>query len=362
MPATTVPPVPHYEPAPETKEEFDYADVPIIDFSKVHTPEGRAELMPQVRDAMHTYGFMRVVNHGLSQAQNDRIIDIADVPFTQVSEEEQRQLVAKVREGDWKGYKPRQYWHIDNGVRDQIEHYGVIRPAFGQQHPKALQPFLPEVRAFMEFCHFDILHPILRLLALGLELPEETFVNQNHYDAEGMTFFRFMKYYPRTDEDEAQTKNVWLKGHTDSGVLTILWNQPVVSLQIMCPDGKWRYVKYIPNSIIINTGDTIEMLSGGHYKATIHRVVQPPVDQRDHTRLGVIYFAYGDDDVRVVPHKESPLLQRVGIKRKVPDENAPTIKQWRTIRISSYGNSETTKKEDGTEEQVLSGVLVKHFN
>ena len=56
--------------------------------------------------------------------------------------------------------------------------------------------------------------------------------------------------YPRTEEDEVQTKNVWLKGHTDSGVLTILWSQPVVGLQIMCPDGKWRYVRYIPNSVV----------------------------------------------------------------------------------------------------------------
>ena len=47
----------------------DYADVPIIDFSKAYTPEGWAELMPQVRDAMHTYGFMRVINHGLTQEQ-----------------------------------------------------------------------------------------------------------------------------------------------------------------------------------------------------------------------------------------------------------------------------------------------------
>ena len=38
----------------------------------------------------------------------------------------------------------------------------VVRPAFEQQHPKALQPFLPEVRAFMELCHYNILHPILR--------------------------------------------------------------------------------------------------------------------------------------------------------------------------------------------------------
>ena len=50
-------------------DAVDYADVPIIDFSKAYTPEGWAELMPQVRDAMHTYGFMRVINHGLTQEQ-----------------------------------------------------------------------------------------------------------------------------------------------------------------------------------------------------------------------------------------------------------------------------------------------------
>ena len=56
--------------------------------------------------------------------------------------------------------------------------------------------------------------------------------------------------FPRTDEDETKTKNVWMKGHTDSGSISLLWSQPVVALQIMTPDGKWRYVRHIPNSIV----------------------------------------------------------------------------------------------------------------
>ena len=40
----------------------------------------------------------------------------------------------------------------------------------------------------------------------------------------------------------------------------------------------------------------MEFLSGGYYKATIHRVVQPPVDQRGYERLGVFYFCKADDD------------------------------------------------------------------
>lgn len=149
---------------------MEWADLPIIDLSKASTPEGRAELAPQVRDAMRTFGFMYVVNHGLTQAQvciepgaacdlpshngltpwcgqNERIFDIADVPFSQVAEDEKKQFSYDIKAtGLYKGYKLRQYWvrlqylrlprlsltlawhtdhaqHIDNGVRDQIEHY-----------------------------------------------------------------------------------------------------------------------------------------------------------------------------------------------------------------------------------------------
>ena len=31
-----------------------------------------------------------------------------------------------------------------------------------------------------------------RLLAMGLELPEETFVNQHNFEGEGMTFCEYM--------------------------------------------------------------------------------------------------------------------------------------------------------------------------
>ena len=47
----------------------EWADLVVVDMSKLSTPDGRAELMAIVRDAMHTDGFMYLVNHGLSQAQ-----------------------------------------------------------------------------------------------------------------------------------------------------------------------------------------------------------------------------------------------------------------------------------------------------
>ena len=39
------------------------------------------------------------------------MIDIADVPFMQVPEEEQKQFTSKIKEvGSYRGYKHRQFW------------------------------------------------------------------------------------------------------------------------------------------------------------------------------------------------------------------------------------------------------------
>lgn len=74
-----------------------------------------------------------------------------------------------------------------------------------RQHPEALRPFLPEIGTLAKFCHLNVLFPILRyepiitlnittnvsmlrLLAIGLELPEGTFVKQYGFDAESDTW------------------------------------------------------------------------------------------------------------------------------------------------------------------------------
>lgn len=104
------------------------------------------------------------------------------------------------------------------------------------------------------------------------------------------------------------------------------------------------------------------MLSGGFYKGTIHRVVQPPSDQRGCERLGAYYFAMANDDVRLVPFAESPVLQRVGVVRKCEDKDAPTQGAWRRGRTMVYGLQETKRRDDGNEEQVVNGIVMKHYN
>ncbi|KAG6899830.1 hypothetical protein C0993_006424 [Termitomyces sp. T159_Od127] len=364
MPGTHLPETPRHIPPPPTKENLDFADLAIIDLEKFGTPQGKAQLVQDVRNAMSTIGFFYVINHGYTQEQTRRIFDIAEIPFS-VSEEEKQKYVGKMKEnGSYQGYKPRQYWHIDAGIRDQIEHYNIHTDIHAKEHPEALRPFLPEIDAFARHNHFNVLLPLLRLLALGLELPEETFA-EKHSFASDLTdsWIRMMKYWPRSSDDEMKTKNVWLKGHTDFGSLTLLWSQPVSALQILDPQGNWKWVKHIDNALVVNAGEALEFMSGRFYKGTIHRVHQPPVDQRGLTRLGAFYFALFNDDVKLVPLQESPVLQRVGIIRRTPDDRAPFMGPYRKGRIAAYGQSVLKPaKEKGVEEEEVAGVVIRHYN
>ncbi|KAF8888023.1 hypothetical protein BD779DRAFT_1440344 [Infundibulicybe gibba] len=364
MPGAVLPKAPRHIPPPPTTADLDYANLAIIDLAKYNSPEGRAELVKEVREALSTVGFFYVINHGYTQEQTRRIFDIADIPFSQVSAEDKQKYVAAMKaDGSYQGYKPRQYWHIDAGVRDQLEHYNINPDVTKKQHPAELRPFLPEISEFAKHNHFNVLFPLLRLLALGLELPEETFVKQHDFNAPTDTWIRFMKYYPRTEEDETKTKNVWLKGHTDFGSLTLLWSQPVAALQIMTPEKKWKWIRHIENALVVNTGEALEFLSGGFYKGTIHRVVQPPPDQRNLTRLGAFYFALTNDDVKLAPMMESPVLQKVDIIRRCDDSVAPTMEVWRKGRIAAYGQSTLQPRDQkGVQEEVINGVVVRHYN
>lgn len=82
-----------------------------------------------------------------------------------------------------------------------------------------------------------------------------------------------------------------MHGHTDFGLTTLLFSVPVSCLQIWGKDEQWYYVPYNPGSLVINIGETLEIVSGGHFKATRHRVYRPPAVGSASYRDTFFFFA-----------------------------------------------------------------------
>ncbi|THU87338.1 hypothetical protein K435DRAFT_602049, partial [Dendrothele bispora CBS 962.96] len=114
MPSSQYPKLPHWMALPETKEDLDYAQLPAVDLDEATTALGRAKLSKQVVDALVQCGSFYVVNHGYSSTQMDRMHDIANLPFEQLSMGQKQDYTTDSRRRESKsltdGYKFRQYY------------------------------------------------------------------------------------------------------------------------------------------------------------------------------------------------------------------------------------------------------------
>jgi isopenicillin N synthase-like dioxygenase len=183
-----------------------------------------------------------------------------------------------------------------------------------------------------------------------LELPEgylwENYFKPVDGDREnsGGGVARFMRYTKMSTEDDEKVGKQWLRGHSDGGGITFITSQPILSLQIRdYYNGEWRYVGHIPNAFIVNVGDALEFITGGYFKSSIHRVVTPPEDQVDYTRLVLIYFADPKDNAELDPELlNSPKLKQLGYTK--PEEwRKITFSQWGTDKDRLFGKKEVNQ-------------------
>ena len=350
----TLPELDHFVPVAPTKEPVTYADLRTLDLSQYDKgPEAKATLAEELRLAMTTQGFFILINHGISEEEVTRQVDIGHHIITNTPEEEKKRLKAPiVEEGSYFGFKPLGHWTAGPGIRDRVENFNVSRHMTLDKQPETMKPFIPEVQEFIDHAHKQILFKLLRLFAIALKLEDEDyFVKLHDYNRHDETFLRYMEYFDTyTEAEKEHTRGLWLGGHQDLTSVSLLWSQPMTSLQVRDFEGnhEWKYVPYVPGAMIINCGEVMMWWTGDYFKSAIHRVHQPPADQRGRNRCGVFYFCLPNDDVVInTLLDESVVLRNAGVKRAHAPDDAPTSKEWANARIKITGlKAKFTKEED----------------
>lgn len=97
--------------------------------------------------------------------------------------------------------------------------------------------------------------------------------------------------------------------HTDYGIVTVLWADPVPGLQIVGPDGGWIDVVPAPGALLVNLGDLLAEWTNDRWRSTVHRVVPPPADEAGPARRrSIAFFHDGDHDalIECLPTCTSP--------------------------------------------------------
>ncbi|CAK7236584.1 hypothetical protein SBRCBS47491_009686 [Sporothrix bragantina] len=354
-----------YKQVPETSYELEWAQLATLDLSKFDQPGGKEVLAKQLEQAIQTIGFFYIVNFGLSQEEVDRQFAIGKSVF-ELPSEEKLKYRADLENGGYNGYKPLGLRQVAPGVVDNTEIYNIPKfiPAYAQPHPEIITAHKDEIEHFARHIHDNIVRKLLVLFSIILELPEDALTSHHRYTEKSDCHLRYMKYHRRSAEDNKRLENVWVKGHTDFGSLTLLFRQPVAALQVRgAEDEAWRWVKPFDGSITVNVADALQFLTNGFLKSSIHRVVAPPPDQAHVDRLGVLYFVRPEDGLELRP-VQSAVLARLGYDKNA-DEAAVGITAGEWVKARVKGNISRisgTDKEQGTEQEVLKGKKAKYYN
>ncbi|KAK6126913.1 hypothetical protein DH2020_039343 [Rehmannia glutinosa] len=103
---------------------------------------------------------------------------------------------------------------------------------------------------------------------------EDCFLKQ--YGENPIVLSRFNLYPPCPRPDAVLAA----KPHGDASAMTyLLQDKQVEGLQTL-KDGQWYRVPIIPNAMVVNVGDQVEIMSNGIFKSPIHRVVTNPNKER----------------------------------------------------------------------------------
>ncbi|KAJ6444161.1 mat1-1-3 [Purpureocillium lavendulum] len=361
------PVVPEWVPPPVTQQKEGFAELTSIDLSLLDSDDPAIvdDLVKQVKYAIREDGFLFLENYGVSLEQ---------YMYNNISEQDKQDLLFHPETGVWSGYKHPYGFKRQRGTPDGIEQFNWYKSEWEDINrvPKCLHPFMDEIEAFCNYLTKSVNRRLLTLLSRVLELPDDFLWDkvQSHGSPTGEGYFRHALFRPVQKKTDEASKGLRMHGHTDFGLTTLLFSVPISCLQIWGRDERWYYVPYKPGALVINIGDTLEIVSGGHFKATRHRVFKPPADQLHEERLSLVLFNSSIGDLRMTPAQESALIQREGCvddqgvykefkNRTAQGSLVPTNREWREIQISTVTDpTDTNRNRLGADQVLIDGKLM----
>lgn len=240
--------------------------------------EGPAEATSQaIHHACRELGFFYAVGTGIDKTL---CADLDDASRRFFARPRAEKMELRMERGGraWRGYFPVGA-ELTAGVPDRKEGL-YLGEELDESHPKVAsgvplhgknlfpsEP--PELRQIaLEYIRemTALGHRLMERLSQSLSLPPSYF--SDHYTADPLVLFRIFNY-PALPLGEGDVFSVG--EHTDYGLLTILLQDDCGGLQVRTPSG-WVDVPPVEGSFVVNLGDMIELLTGGLYASTPHRV------------------------------------------------------------------------------------------
>ncbi|KAL6860459.1 hypothetical protein ACO1O0_004487 [Amphichorda felina] len=263
------------------------AQFPLVDISgylNPTSPEDKAQVIAQIRDAFKTVGFFQCTGHGVPVSLQRDMFKSIERFFSQPKEQKMEISVFKSR--CRRGYEASGAHSRDGkAMPDAKESYYFCEDdpevEMGGIYGPNQWPSLPEDefrKPVWEYYQKTAAMGRLlwEILIQGLDRSPSTMERFSKRPLIGMNLLR----YP-SPEDTAEGQ-FGLGAHNDWGGITVLLQEPGKdALEVWLEDEKeWVSVPAVEDRFVINCGDMLAGWSGDVYKAVHHRVVnKAPVER-----------------------------------------------------------------------------------
>jgi isopenicillin N synthase-like dioxygenase len=291
--------------------------VPVIDIGGWPTgdADARVAIAAAVDDACRRVGFMQVVGHGIDEtivAGLGRAIDwFFDLPI-----DVKRDSMAP-RPSINRGYTPPRSERLSYSLGvvspdDLFEAFNVgaavsdfpgldldaeiyaenIWPAAADAAGAGAGDFTRQVGEWFTAAT-AVARRMTDIFATALGLPEDHFVPFTDHSIDVLR----MNHYDVPADVVVSDGQLGMGAHSDYGIVTVLWADPVPGLEILRHDGTWHPVVPEAGALLINLGDLLARWSNDRWLSTMHRVV-PPRDSEGHLlrRRSAAFFHDGNAD------------------------------------------------------------------
>ncbi|KAK6464079.1 naringenin 3-dioxygenase [Scheffersomyces coipomensis] len=324
---------------------MSFQEIPIIDLKSALDPETKPQFLKDLRHAIINVGFLLLKNYEVFGPNEQDFKDIKQETLDFFALPDQVKLdIEMIKSPHFLGYSrlANEITSSHTDWREQID-LATELPGPSKNDPiykniegpnlwpdeKYIPKFKPTILNYIaKMTHLSQEFRYLVLESIGLDKH-----SLDVYFKPNQQCKMKLVAYPDLNElngkqsvvldDKPTTQQQGVGPHCDSDILTFIYQVTPHenSLQVQNFQGDWISVPNIPNTLVVNAGQTLEAITQGVCKATIHKVLIPQPGSG--TRISIPFFQTIDLD----SHKDIVADIPAEII-KLTQERDTNIKKW----------------------------------
>ncbi|KAK2657827.1 hypothetical protein Ddye_010879 [Dipteronia dyeriana] len=263
------------------------SEIPIIDLSLLS--KGEKEELNKLDRACKEWGFFQVVNHRVAKKVLQDMKDATAEFFALPLEEKNKYAMPP---DDIQGYGHAYVVSEEQTLDWSDALILVVYPAqyrklkFWPSTPKGYKDIFEAYSKGVK----DVGVELLLSFSTIMGMDQDALLGMHKELVQALR----VNYYPECSRPD---RVLGISPHSDTSTITILMQEhDKHGLQIK-HNGGWVPVKPVPDALVVNVGDVIEILSNGKYKSIEHRAVT----NESKARISYASFLVPRDDVEIEP-------------------------------------------------------------